>query len=319
MKKNILLIILILFFISGNVFGQSCCGGSFYDIAVLSLDKKALINFGLNYDNYSGAWNQKGEWKKLNITSWQMRPLIAGAYRFNKFLQAGMTIPYVINRNEFPGLPPQSSGLGDISVSGRFELFHEYERYKSGERYHIDRDKPYLAFTAGLTFPTGTSDETATTEAEITGKGIFSSSLGLSAVKSVIQKKFQIGLDLSWQHNFEKTYSKIYNEPLQESINKKLGDRIIYGLSFIYLINDFHAASASIGGFRQGTYKINDIAGDNSDESSFNFSASYTYYPVSFIRITPTIKWFIPRNDYGKNTTGSYTYVINFVYYFENY
>lgn len=315
--KGILIILLLT--LSGKTFSQSCCGGSFYDIAVLSLDKKALINVGLNYENFSGAWNQKGEWQKLSIASWQMKPLIAGAYRFNKLLQAGITVPYVINRNELPGLSPQASGIGDITISGRFEIFHEFQRYKSGDRYKIDSKKPYLAITAGLTFPTGKSDETATTEAEITGKGFFSTSLGLSAVKSVIQKKFQLALDLNWQHNFQKSYNKIYNEPLQQSIDKKLGDRINFGLSFIYLINDMHAASASIGGFRQGAYKINDIKGDNSDESSLNFSASYTYYPISNIRITPTIKWFIPKNDYGKNATGSYAYMVNFVYYIENY
>lgn len=318
MKKIYFLIIIFIFLSEGITFGQSCCGGSFYDIAVLSPDKKALFNVGFNYDNYSGAWNQNGQWRKINITSWQMKPLIAGAYRFNKFLQAGMTIPYVINRNELPGLKPQASGLGDISVSGRFEIFHEYQRYKSGDRFKVDTKKPYFALTAGLTFPTGTSDENATTEAEITGKGIFSSSLGLSAVKSLIQNKFQIALDLSWQHNFEMTYEKYFNEP-QNPEKKKMGDKLFYGLSFIYLINSQHAASVSVGGFRQFASRINDISIGNSDESSFNFSASYTYYPVSFVRITPTFKWFIPKNDFGKNTTGSYAYVINFVYYLENY
>jgi hypothetical protein len=317
MKKTLIIIFIFTAFSFADIPAQSCCGGSFYDIAVLSLDKKALFNVGVNYDNNNGTWNQNGEWRKLNITSWQMKPLLAGAYRFNSFLQAGMTIPYVVNRNELPGLSPQASGLGDISVSGRLELFHEFQRYKEGDRFQIERKKPYLAITAGLTFPTGTSDEIATTEAEITGKGIFSSSLGLSAIKSIIQNKFQIALDLSWQHNFEKNYNKFYNEPLQVSQNKKLGDRFNYGLSFIYLINTMHAASASIGGFRQGAYKINDLEGSNSDESSLNFSASYTYYPTSFVRITPTFKWFLPQNDFGKNATGSFTYILNLVYYIE--
>jgi hypothetical protein len=316
MKKIFFVFVLGSILISRSILSQSCCGGSLYDIAVLSLDKKALFTVGVNYDNYNGAWNQNGEWRKLNITSWQMKPLIAGAYRFNKFIQAGLTIPYVINRNELPGLKPQASGLGDLSVSGRFELFHEFQRYKTSERFKVDANTPYLAITGGIIFPTGTSDESASTEAEITGKGIFSTSLGLSAVKSIIQNKFQIALDLGWQHNFEKTYDKYFNEP-QSPEKRKSGDKFIYGLSFIYLINSWHAASASIGGFRQGSYKIDDVKIGNSDESSLNFSASYTYYPASFVRITPTFKWFIPKNDYGKNTTGSYTYMLNFVYYIE--
>lgn len=317
MKKYFLICIIILLLSTVKSFSQSCCGGSFYDIAVLSLDKQALFNLGVNFENYSGSWDQKGNWNKLSITSWQMRPLVAGAYRINKYLQAGLTIPYIINRSELPGLKPQASGIGDITLSGRFELFHEYQRYKSKEGYKIDSKKPYLALTFGMIFPTGKSDETAEIESEITGKGVFSTSLGISAVKSIIQKKFQIGIDLSWLHNFEKKYDKIYNVSLNSPVSKKLGDRLNYGLSFIYLINDIHAASLAVSGFRQGRYSIDGIYGDNSDESSMNLSASYTYYPMPNIRITPTLKWFVPQNNFGKNAPGATAYTLNFVYYIE--
>jgi len=317
MKKIFYISAFIILIISGKVFSQSCCGGSLYDIAVLSLDKQALFNAGYNFDNYAGSWNSKGNWDKLNITSWQMRPVVAGAYRFNKYLQAGLTIPYVINRSELPGLKPQSSGIGDISLSGRFEIFHEYEKYKSGERYKVDSKKPYLAITFGMIFPTGKSDETAETEAEITGKGVYSTSLGISTVKSIIQRKFQIGLDLSWQHNFDKTYDKVYNIPVGTSFSKKPGDKINYGLSFIYLINDLHATSLAVGGFKQGKYEIDGTEGPDTDESSLYMSASYTYYPLQNIRITPAFKWIFPKDNLGKNAPGAYSYNINFVYYIE--
>lgn len=317
MKKIFFITAVIIFIFQFRVYSQSCCGGSFYDIAVLSLDKQALFNAGVNYENFSGSWNQKGSWNKLSNTSWQMRPVIAGAYRFNKFLQAGMTIPYVINRNNLQGLDPQASGIGDLALSGRFELFHEYQRYKSTEGYKVDNKKPYLALTFGLILPTGKSDETAETETEITGKGVFSTLLGISAVKSLIQKKLQVGLDLNWQHNFKKTYDKIYNMELTEQQTKKLGDRVNFGFSLIYLINDIHAASVSVGGFRQGNYEINGIKGGDSDEGSLNFSGSYTYYPIPNLRITPTFKWFMPKDNFGKNAPGSTVYTVNFVYYID--
>lgn len=305
-------------FAAGNSYSQSCCGGSIFDIAVLSLDKKALFNAGFNYDNYNGVWDQKGTWIKTNNTSWQIKPVISTAYRFDTHLQAGVSIPYVINRNELPGLKPSGSGFGDIALNGRYEIFHEFQRYKTGSKNKVDTEKPYLALTFGLIVPTGKSDETAMTEAEITGKGFFTTSLGISVLKSIVKDKFQISTDLSWQHSFKKTYDKYYNETIPSTFTKSQGDRFNYGISFTYLIDHWNAASLSAGGFSQGPYKIDDSESTNSNEYGWSFTASYTYFPVTFFRITPSFKWYIPKSSFGKNTTGSLLFILNFVYYLEN-
>lgn len=319
MKKFYILIFGIISVLSfTNVHSQSCCGGSFYDLAVLSLDKKALFNVGFNYDNNLGTWDQEGKWLKNNNTSWQMRPALSGAYRFNNNLQAGLTIPYVFNRNELPGLAPSGSGIGDITLSGRYEIFHEYQRFKTGDRYRIDTKKPYLALTAGIVIPTGRSDETALTEAEVTGKGYYSTQLGLSCMKSVVQNKFQVALDLSWLHSFEKSFDKYYGVPQAEQKIQQ-GERFNYGLSLIYLPNFWNAASVSFSGFSQSSFKLNGETWGNTNQNGMSFSASYSYYPNLDLRITPSVKWILPSDKFGTNTTGSVTYVLNFVYYLERY
>ena len=314
--------ILILIFLTGIIFpvklySQSCCGGSFYDIAVLSLDKKALFNIGYNYETFQGNWDSKGKWNNISYTSYQIRPLLASAYRFNKNFQAGVSIPFVFNRNELPGLAsPNGSSVGDISVSGRYEIFHEYQRSVINQRSQTDSKTPYLALTTGLIFPTGKSDESATTEADITGKGYFTASLGLSALKSIVQNKFQIAFDFNYQHNFSKTYTKYYNVE-QLPYKMKLGDRFNYALSLNYLVNVRHALSVSFSGFRQGAYTINELEGSNSNEHGISFMGSYTYYPMPVFRVTPSFKWFLPNDNFAKNTTGSYLLAVNLVYYLE--
>jgi len=319
MKKFYILIFgIITLILFSNVYSQSCCGGSFYDLAVLSLDKKALFNAGFNFDNNLGIWDQDGKWLKTGNTSWQMRPAISGAYRFDNNIQAGLTIPYIVNRNEIPGLTPNGSGIGDITLSGRYEFFHEYQRFKTGERYKIDTKKPYLALTAGIVIPTGRSDETALTEAEVTGKGFYSTQLGMSCMKSLVKDKFQVALDLSWMHSFTKSFDKLYGVP-QSSQTSQQGERFNYGLSLIYLLNYWNAASVSFGGFSQGSYKLDGDVWDGTNQNAMSFSASYSYYPNLDFRITPSLKWILPSDNFGTNTTGSMTYVLNVVYYIERY
>lgn len=301
-----------------NTYSQSCCGGSFYDIAVLSLDKKMLFNVGFNYDNNIGLWDQNGTWSKYKQTTWQMRPAISGAYRFNNNIQAGLSIPYIFNRNEIPGLTPQGSGIGDITLSGRYEFFHEFQRFKTGQRTKIDTKYPYLALTFGMIIPTGKSDETALQETDITGKGFYSTSLGVSCLKSLVKDKFQAALDIGWIHSFEKTYEQSYGVPVSP-YKRKQGDRFSYALSLNYLINFWNAVSVTIAGFNQGDYQTNGFSELNSGERLYSFSASYSYYPTLDIRITPSVKWILPTDNFGTNTNGAVTYVINAVYYIERF
>lgn len=304
---------------SQDLLAQACCVGSTYDLAVLSLNKRVLFGAGYNYDNYLGVWDQEGSWKKNNNTSWQMRPSFNSAYRFNKHIQASISVPFVFNRNELPGLNPSGSGIGDITVGGRYEFMHEFQLIEDEKKIEVDRKTPYLAATFGLVFPTGRSDEDASGEYSITGKGYYSTLLGVSFLKTLPGDKFQLGADVSWQHNFRKTYEKYFGSELQTPYTKTVGDRFNYSISASYLISNYHAASLSAGGFYQGAYKINNNEGTDSDEHGFNFNLSYSYFPVIQFRITPSVRWILPLDNAGKNAPGSLAFGINLIYYIEDY
>ncbi|MDD5362321.1 MAG: transporter [Ignavibacteria bacterium] len=316
MKKIIIITAVFALLFSANAYSQICCGGGVYDIAVLSLNKKSLFNVGLKFDNYTGVWDRSGNWLKTKQTNWQMSPAFSGAYRFNRHLQAGVLVPYLINKNELPGLPSNGSGIGDIVASGRYEIFHEYALYKDSKK--LDEKTPYIAVTFGMTFPTGKSDENADNEIDVTGKGFYTTSLGLSMIKTILKNKFQIGTDLSWQHSFEKTYNKYYGSELSSPYKRQLGERFNYAVTANYLINFYNSVSLAFAGYVQGNHKIDGSKIDGSNENSFGFVASYTYYPKTYIRLTPLVKWNIPSDNIGINAQGSLMFSFNFVYYIEN-
>ena len=312
-----LFFILILILASETSYSQVCCGGGVYDLAVLSLNKRALFNVGYKFDNYMGVWDADNQWRDISQTNYQMTPSLSAAYRFNKHLQAGLLVPYIFNVNELPGLPTDGSGIGDVVLSGRYEIFHEYALYKEKGKIKTDKVTPYFAVTFGMTLPSGKSDENANSEIDITGKGFYTSSLGLSFIKTIIQDKFQLGTDLSWQHSFPKSYTKYYNQDIQP-YERKQGDRFNFAISGNYFINFYNSVSLAVSGFLQNGYSINDVKVENTNESIVNFVLSYTYYPKTYFRITPLFKWNIPSNGFGSNTTGSLLFGLSLVYYIEN-
>jgi hypothetical protein len=317
-KKIILIFFILVLCKPVFVSAQVCCGGGVYDVAVLSLNKRALFNLGYKFDNFMGVWDSEKEWRENNNTVYQMTPSFSSAYRFNKHLQAGVLIPFNINKIENPGVPSNGSGISDIVINGRYEFFHEYGKYKEKGKLKKDESTPYLAATLGFTFPTGKSDESAESEVDITGKGYFTSNLGISVVKTVLKDKLQLGADLGWQHSFEKTYEKYYGQELGQSYTRQQGDRLNYAITVNYLLNYWHSASFSFGGFTMNNYKLNGSEQDNTNENAINFVLSYTYYPSEVIRISPLFKWNIFSSNMGKNATGSYLLGINVVYYIEN-
>jgi outer membrane autotransporter protein len=127
--------------------------------------------------------------------------------------------------------------------------------------------------------PTGKSEETAKNEIDVTGKGFFTTSLGVSLRKSVIKNRFQLIADFSWQHSFSKEYKTYFGGPPPFS-TKQAGDKFNYSLTANYIFSSEHAVSFTASGFNQGSYLINDIAANNSDERSMNFALAYTYYPI---------------------------------------
>lgn len=305
--------ILILILIYTDAYACNICGGGTSDIAVLALDGKALFNLGFSRENFSGIWDNKGNWHKNNFSQHQYKLTLGTAYRFNRYLQCALNIPVIFNRSALTGLKQNGTGLGDITIRGRYEIFHEFQPIK--QKYKIDKTLPYFAIVCGINLPTGNSEEEAENDVDVTGSGFFSSVIGISVTKSILRQKLQIIADLSWQHSFEKKYSSYFGEPVSYDYSKQPGDKISYSLSTNYIINNWHAFSFSITGFLEGNHKINDIEINNSESKNIGFTIAYTYYPSTPFRITSAIK-FTPRADnLGLNNQTSDLLSVNLTYY----
>lgn len=318
MKK--LLYILISFYIyTGALYTCNICGGGTSDVAVLSLDGRFLFNLGFGHDNYLGNWDAEGIWHNNNYSKSQFKTSFAAAYRLNPHIQFSISMPYVVNFSKVPGLKARGNGIGDISVFTRYEFFHEYQVKKVKGKSRIDDITPYLALTFGVMIPTGTSEETAESEVDVTGKGYYTTSLGISLIKSLVKNKLQLSTDFTWQHNFEKKYFTYFGYSVGSGFKKQAGDKFNYGMTLNYIISSEHAISFSTSGFFQNSYIYNGNNIPQSNERVLNFTAAYTFYPHIQFRITPSVKWTFTNDNFGKNTTGSTTFGLNLTYYIPDY
>ncbi len=311
-------IFIILLFIAASetgIYACNSCGGGTGDLAVLSLDGLALFNIGYSRDMYTGVWDKDGKWLKSDYSQSQNRILTNAAYRLNRHIQFAVSLPFVFNTSSIPGMKKNGAGIGDLTIGGRFEIFHEFQPKKVGKKLKLDKTLPYTAITFGLTLPTGKSDETAENDVDITGKGFYTTSLGISLTKSIVKSKFQVMADFAWQHSFEKKYSKYFGEPINYDYRKQQGDKFNYSLTFNYIFNNWHSVTLGATSFAQNEYTINDKNGINSNERSSNLVLSYTYYPSVPLRITTTFKTGLPGDNLGINAQGSTGFNVSLTYY----
>ncbi|HWA05892.1 MAG TPA: hypothetical protein VG961_05040 [Ignavibacteria bacterium] len=313
--KTISIIFVFFLLFESPVYTCNSCGGGTGDLAVLSLDGLALFNIGLSRDQFNGVWDKNGTWLKNNYSQSQFKIAMNSAYRLNRHIQFAVSLPFIFNNSNIPGLKQNGSGIGDLTIGGRYELFHEFQPRKEGKRLKLDKTLPYLAITFGLNLPTGKSEENAENDVDITGKGFYSTTLGISVTKTIIRSKLQILGDFSWQHSFEKKYSSYFGEPITYDYRKQAGEKFNYSLTANYIINSFHSVSLTASGFFQNNYKLNGSEIDNSNERSSALILAYTYYPWVPFRITTSVKTGVPGDDMGMNAPGSTTFNINFTYY----
>lgn len=316
--KKLIIIIALFFLLQGAAYTCNICGGGTSDVAVLALDGRFLFNFGLGYDKYLGNWDGLGIWHENKYSKHQVKATFSSAYRLNRNIQFAISLPYVWNTSEVPGMKRSGAGIGDLSFFARYEFFHEFQVKKVNGKSKIDNAFPYLALTFGLLMPTGVSEENGESEVDVTGKGYYATTVGISLIKSIVKNKLQLSTDFSWQHAFEKRYEKYFNENIG-AFNKQAGDKFNYSMTLNYIISSEHAISFSGSGFFQNSYIYNGSNVPQSNERVMNFTAAYTFYPHIQFRITPSVKWTFAGNDFGKNTTGSTTIGLNLTYYIPDY
>lgn len=210
----------------------SCCGGGSASSLVLPKFAKAMIDLSFDYEHYTGQWAPDGDWvmdpegSDLN----QYRINLGYGHRLADDWQASVTLPYVVNRNQYGSSEYNTHGLGDGTVSVWYETFDKITCVWDVKEWKDLKPAIYLGGT--LTVPTGISPyDDVSDNFDITGRGAYRLDASVLIDKTIYP----------WNMTFGASYGKHLQRPVNrengtyvEPYHKLLGDRFNTNLSVGY-------------------------------------------------------------------------------------
>ncbi|MCW8831633.1 MAG: hypothetical protein OQK32_08965 [Gammaproteobacteria bacterium] len=215
---------------SSSAHAASCCGGGSASSLVLPKFAEGMIDISMDYEHYTGIWDNDGDWNSEPNDLNQYRINLGYAHRLAPNWQASVTLPYVFNRNKYPTLERNTSGMGDGTISVWYEAFEKITCVWDVKKWEDLMPAVYLGGT--LTVPTGISpyDDVAD-NFDITGRGAYRLDASMLIDKTIYP----------WNMSFGASYGKYLERPINqeygtnvEPYRKQLGDRFNTNLSFGY-------------------------------------------------------------------------------------
>lgn len=167
--------VLWLSFGSAPAFAQACCAGaSALTPGRLALHEDALVGVSVRYNEVLGSFDPGRRFVRASSGA-NERALEEDLFATHRFLengQATLLVPFIQTYRRAPRLSDFGGGVGDINLSGRYDLLG------AGESALF----PGVAVLLGVTFPTGTPPEKADRPlaTDATGIGAFQLSGGLA-------------------------------------------------------------------------------------------------------------------------------------------
>ncbi|MDH3342612.1 MAG: hypothetical protein OEM07_02715 [Gammaproteobacteria bacterium] len=208
----------------------SCCGGGSASSLVLPKFSKAMIDVSMDYERYTGQWDNDGDWNAEASDLNQYRINLGYAHRLAPNWQASVTLPYVFNRNKYPTLERNTNGIGDGTVSVWYEAFEKITCVWDVKKLEDLIPAIYLGGT--LTVPTGTSPyDDVSDNFDITGRGAYRLDASVLIDKTVYPWNLSVGA--SYGKYLERPVNK-ENGSYVEPYHKQLGDRFNTNISFGY-------------------------------------------------------------------------------------
>lgn len=158
--------------------GQVCCvGGGAIEPARLMLHERGLVALQLQGGVGVGSLSRDGAWVQPpeGTQALQLQQSLIGTVRLFRRAQLSLTVPLVENLRRAGALAAaeQGAGLGDVSLSGRWDFIHP------GESSRL----PGIAVEVGTVLPTGRALEAARLPlgSDATGAGAVQALAGVSA------------------------------------------------------------------------------------------------------------------------------------------
>ena len=208
----------------------SCCGGSSASSLVVPKSARALVDISTDLEIYDGYWNQTGDYTSDPPQSdlRQYRLNLGYGQRFFQKWQAGFTLPYVWNENNYSGLSTSSQGLGDAGLFLWYDLLEEPPLWRAqGAEVLL----PTVTVGAALLLPTGISPyDSEESSFDITGRGFYR--LDGNVIIDKTLQAWNTTLNLGYGAYLERPINQEYGKAV-DPYRKQLGNRF--------------SASASIG------------------------------------------------------------------------
>lgn len=160
-----------------TAWGQACCAGAgAVTPGRLALHEDALVGLQLRAAHVFGSFDARARYvpSSAGVSEQNFGQDLMASVRlpFAPRLQLTGLVPFVETRRAAGGASDFGGGLGDVNLSARYDFF------QAGRARYV----PGIALLAGVTFPTGTSPESASPPLAVdaTGTGAFQGNVGLA-------------------------------------------------------------------------------------------------------------------------------------------
>ncbi|HXI55168.1 MAG TPA: hypothetical protein VNO55_03865 [Polyangia bacterium] len=214
--------------------GQACCAATAL-VSPVRLQRLEQLGVGvrLRGRDILGSFAASGQYQSAQPGDVDLAQDLFAAARVGINGQVAVLLPIVQTRRSIPGLSSWGSGVGDLTVSGRYALL------LPGEHAFL----PGVALQAGVTIPTGRSVDQAhdTLATDATGTGTFEGTLGLDVQQ--VRGPWFVGFD-GWLAQMVPRASGA----IQQSFATKLTGVVSGG----YVFRNETSAGLFLAGQRQG-------------------------------------------------------------------
>lgn len=252
-----------------NAYAGSCCGGGGQSASIMPAAFSSMADLSVEKEVYDGYWDSAGKVRKDPPGSrlLQYRATLTAAHRFSERGQASISLPWVWNLNDYPGVSSGSQGPGDTAISAWYEALRETSSWRVLSAADLI---PEVQLGAALTVPTGISPyDDVENSFEVTGRGFYRLDANLYVSKTIhpLTASLSASYGLHLKREVNREYGR-YVEPYE----KLLGDRVSLSCSLGYIAyfgtgGDSITASASISRITEGDAELD---GKNLERSGFS-------------------------------------------------
>lgn len=225
---------------------QACCaGGTVVTPARLALHEDWAVGLQMRARSNPGSFSADGRYRSSNAVEQVFEQDLAASARLTERAQVGVLIPMIQTHRSAGGLDDWGSGIGDLSLTGRYDLLLAAQTLYW----------PGVGLLVASTVPTGTPPDRAShlLATDATGEGTYDLTLGLNLDKAFHHVYAAVNGWLT--HRFARTVSV----PGAAAISESFGTRWTLLAVASYVFDDDAALGVQVSTMNESSATINSV------------------------------------------------------------